>query len=195
MAEFQFECAAAESQAAQLVAQADSENRHAAEQLADICDGVGDRLGIAGAVREKNAVRLQRENIFGGSFRRNDGDVAAVIHEKAQNILLDAEIVGDDAIARAAARRGCSRGVRQPWLRRQRAARLTQRPRSIEPCVHSYFFARRDAAGEFLARHRGQRASFGDQFFGGSAVGCDDAAQRADIAQMAHQRARINDPR
>ncbi len=101
MAEFQLEGPAAESEAAELVAEANSEDRRAAEQLADIRDGIGDRLGIAGAIGEKHAVGLEREHVFGGSFRRNDGDVAAVIHEQAQNILLDAEIVGDHAVALA----------------------------------------------------------------------------------------------
>ena len=99
MAEFQFECLAAERQAAELMAEADAENRDAAEEFLDICDGVRDRFGIAGTIREKDAVRLERENIFGGSFRRDDGDVAAVVDEEAENILLDAVVVGDDAIA------------------------------------------------------------------------------------------------
>ena len=68
-------------------------------KLLDVRDGVGDRLGIAGTIREENAVGLERENVFSGSFRRDDGNVAAMIHQQAKNILLDAVIVGDDAIA------------------------------------------------------------------------------------------------
>ena len=58
------------------------------------------RLGIAGAVREKDAIGLQREHVFGGGERRDDGHVAAGMHEAAQDVLFDAEIVGDDVIAR-----------------------------------------------------------------------------------------------
>ena len=76
MAEFQLEGLAAQRQAAELVAQADAEDRHAAQQLANVFDRVGDRLGIARTVREKYAVRLQREHVFGGSLGRDHGDVA-----------------------------------------------------------------------------------------------------------------------
>ena len=37
--------------------------------LLDGADGVVDRLGIAGAVGEKNAVGLEGEHIFGGGLR------------------------------------------------------------------------------------------------------------------------------
>ena len=56
VAEFQLEGFAAESKAAELVSEADAEDRDAPEQLADICDGVGDRLGVSGAVRKEHAV-------------------------------------------------------------------------------------------------------------------------------------------
>src|SRR5271168_1861810 len=95
MAELQFECAAAESEPAKLVAQADAENRHAANELANVCDGVADRFGIAGAVREENAIRFQGKHILGGSLCGDDRHSATMVYKKAQNILLDAEIVGD----------------------------------------------------------------------------------------------------
>ena len=43
-------------EAEQLVAEADPEHRHAAEQLAHDVDLVLERLGVAGAVREQDAV-------------------------------------------------------------------------------------------------------------------------------------------
>ena len=98
-----------------------------------------------------------------------------MIDEQPQNILLDAEIVGDDAIA--------SRVVFEPPVRFTpaviRPGARSARPDRIEPRVQSYDFGAGDAAGKFLPRHRGQRARFGDQLFGGGAVGRDDAAQRA----------------
>ena len=51
--------------AAKLMAQADSENRHAAQEVANGVDGVIDRLGIAGADGEKDAVGLEGEDILG----------------------------------------------------------------------------------------------------------------------------------
>src|SRR5208282_6579123 len=64
--EFQLESLAAESEAAELVSEAGAEDRDASEQLADIRDGVRDRLRIAGAIRQENTVRLQRENVRRG---------------------------------------------------------------------------------------------------------------------------------
>ena len=99
MAEFKLERFAAKRQAAELMTQAYSEDRNPAEEFFDIRDGISDRLGVTRTIREKHALRLKREDIGGGCFRGHNGNVAAVINEKAQNILLDAEIVGDDAIA------------------------------------------------------------------------------------------------
>jgi len=55
--ELQLERLPAQRQPAQLVPQANSEDRHAPRQLADVLDGVGDGLRIARAIREKHAVR------------------------------------------------------------------------------------------------------------------------------------------
>jgi len=53
MPEFQLERLPAEGQAAKLVTQADTKDRHTPRELANVFNSVGDRLGIAGAVREK----------------------------------------------------------------------------------------------------------------------------------------------
>src|SRR5579875_3263795 len=100
MTEFQLEGAPAESQSAKLVAEADAENRNAARELANVCDGVGAGLRITGAVGEKYAVGFERQHVFGGRLRRNHGHVAIMIDQKPQNILLNPEVIGDDAIAR-----------------------------------------------------------------------------------------------
>jgi len=47
MAKFQFECLAAESQTAELVAEANAKDWDAAQQLANVRDGVANGLGIA----------------------------------------------------------------------------------------------------------------------------------------------------
>ena len=197
MAELQLEGAAAESQAAELMAEANAEDRHAAEQLANIRDGVGDRLGIAGAIREKNAVGLQREHVFRGSLRRDDGHVAIVIDEQAQNILLDAEIVGDHAIALRGSPFGDGAIARCADGRASAGSRARQRDgaaRSIEPRVHSYDFAEVTRLASSWPAIVGSARASAISFFGGSAVGRDDAAQRAHIAEVPHQRARIQIP-
>ncbi len=143
MAELQFEGAAAERQSAELMPEANSEDGRAAKKLANIRDGVGDRLGIARTIREKHAVGFQRQHIFGGSFRGNHGDIAAMIDQQAKNILLDAEIVRDHAIALprfgarsprtdALASRHC-RERKRPLMRPQRSAR---RDRSSRDSIH-----------------------------------------------------------
>ena len=152
--------------------------------FANILDRVSDRLGIAGTIREENAVGLQREHVCRRSLRRHDGNVAAVIHEQAQNILLDAEIVGHHAMALGfCLRRGFAHGL----LPR----RDGQIDGSFGPIVR---FLASDAAREFEPGHRGQRARLGNQLFCGRAVGGHHAAQRADTANMAHQRARVDIP-
>src|SRR5438477_11494715 len=72
--ELEFESLAAERDASQLVAEADAEDGLASHEAADIVHGVGAGFGIAGAVREKDAVWFQRKYIFSRSLRRNDRD-------------------------------------------------------------------------------------------------------------------------
>src|SRR5579863_9023374 len=99
MAKFQFECLAAEGQAAELVAEANAKDWDAPQQLTNVCDGVAYGLGIARAVREEDAMRFDREDVFGGSLRGDNGDITVVVNKEAQDILLDAEVVRDDTIA------------------------------------------------------------------------------------------------
>ena len=58
MAEFQFKGFAAESEAAELMAKADTENGDATKKFLNIFDGVADWLRIAGTVRKEHTVRL-----------------------------------------------------------------------------------------------------------------------------------------
>ncbi len=61
---------------------------------------VADRRGVARPVREEDAVGLERQDLLGGGGRRNDGDVAAALGEPAQDVVLDARVHRDDAVAR-----------------------------------------------------------------------------------------------
>ena len=147
---------------------------------------VGDRLRIAGAVREKHAVRLQRQHVFGRGLRRHHGHVAVRVHQQAQDVLLDAEIVGHHAKA--------LRVLFAPACRAVARSRHGEAASSIEPLLPVIRLLARDAAGQFQAGHGRKRARLGDQLFGRRAVGGDDAAQRAHAADVPHQRARVQVP-
>ena len=103
------------------------------EQRLDRRHGVAAGLGrIAGAVRQEDAVRLQRENLFGGRGRRHDGHRAAAVVEQAQDVALDAVIDRDDGKARlaplaVAASRASS------WSRPSRSAASRRQP-APGPC-------------------------------------------------------------
>ena len=77
----------------------------ARDELADRGDRVVARLRIAGAVGQEHAVGLQREHVGRGGLRRHHGHVAAALGQHAQDVVLDAEVVGDDVELRAASRR------------------------------------------------------------------------------------------
>ena len=89
---------AADREAEHLVAEANSECRRA-----DVDDVLDDRHGvfsgrrrIAGAVGEKHAVGLEREDVLGGGLRRHDRHLAAGAGEQAQDVALDAVVDRDD---------------------------------------------------------------------------------------------------
>ena len=100
MSELQLVGLTAEREAEQLVAEADAEDRLLADQLADVRDLRLERLGIARAVGEEDAVGIQREHVLGGRQRRDNRHAAARLHQPAQDVVLDAEIVGDDVVLR-----------------------------------------------------------------------------------------------
>ena len=100
MAEFHLQRLRANGQAENLVAEANAEQRNLAlDELARRGDRVIAGLRIARAVREEHAIRLQCQRVAGGGLRRHDDHFAAAIDQHAQDIALDAEIVGDDAAA------------------------------------------------------------------------------------------------
>ncbi len=184
VAEFQLERFAAQRQSAQLVPQANSENRHAADELLNALHSVADRLRIARPVREEDPVRLHPQNVFGGSLRRHNVDFAVVVDKQAQNVLLDAVVVGHHAMSPR-----FRFGVGFAHLLRP------GRERDFYGAfVPSVGLPAGDAAGEFLPSHAGQLLGFENQLFGGRSIRRDNAAQRADVSNVAHQRASVDVP-
>jgi hypothetical protein len=89
--------ARAAGQGQQLVAQADTEQRDVrVEQFADRLDGVVAGLRVAGAVAQEDAVGLIASTSSAGVCAGTTVISAAAIGEHAQDVALDAEVVGDD---------------------------------------------------------------------------------------------------
>jgi hypothetical protein len=84
VAEFELVGLAAEGQTRELVTEADSENRNAAQKFANGAHRIIHRLGIAGAVGEKDSVGLQLQHIFGSGLCRNHRHAAALAGEHSQ---------------------------------------------------------------------------------------------------------------
>ena len=166
------------------MAEADAEDGDAAEELLNIFDGVADGLGITGSVREEDAIGLEFHDVFGGRLRGHDPDIAVVIDEKAQDILLDAEVVGRDT---EFARVGNSTGLAHGFGPRRNG----ELDGAFLPAVG--FFAG-DVAGEFLPGHQRNLFCFMDQLLGGRAVRGYNAAKRADVANVADERAGVDIP-
>ena len=78
VSEFQLEGFAAQSDAGQLVAETDAEDGLASHKAADVVHRVGAGLGVAGAVREEDAVWFERENVFGWGLCRDHCDPTAL---------------------------------------------------------------------------------------------------------------------
>jgi hypothetical protein len=74
----------------------DTEDRFFPNQLPDIPDGILDGCGIAWSIRQENAVWLHAEDVFGRSFRRNNGDLCTTAREVSQDVGLDAKVVSDN---------------------------------------------------------------------------------------------------
>src|SRR5215469_3445928 len=55
-----------------------------------------ERSGISRAVREKNSIRLHRQNIFGLGRGRDNRGLKSTLPESAENIQLDAIVEGND---------------------------------------------------------------------------------------------------
>src|SRR5882724_12375172 len=98
--ELQFVGLAAQSNPGQLMTEADAEDRLASQQAADVVDRVSAGLGITGSVRKEHTVGFQSEDVFCRSLRGNDRHLAGLAAQLAQDVLLDAVVVGHYVEAR-----------------------------------------------------------------------------------------------
>ena len=93
MAERHLEGAAAQSQGEQLMAEADAEHRHPADERAQRPDRGSGHRGVSGAVAEEHSVGIGGQHLFGRSAGRHDGhggDLAQALQDGG----LDAQVVG-----------------------------------------------------------------------------------------------------
>ena len=167
---------AAEGEADELMAEADAEDGDFAHHAANVVLRVGHRLGIAGAVGEKHAVRLHRQHIFGAGGRGNHGDAARLAHQATQDVLLDAVVVGDDAVLGRAVFHADDFG------------RLVG-AHTLIPLIDA---RRGDFLGQVGAVHLGNGARLGDQLVRVELEVRNDAAHHAVGAQVAHECAGVD---
>src|SRR5207237_5571753 len=118
MTEAQLVGRAAEGAPQELMPEADAERGYAGfGQAFDLCDYFRHRRRIAGAVREKDAVGLEREHVRGGRRGGHDCETTAVRREPAQRVELHAEVVADDVEALRARGRHLVRLFRRGYPR------------------------------------------------------------------------------
>src|SRR5262249_19766571 len=136
--------AAAEGEAHDLVAEADAEDRHLAEEPGDRLAGTRDRVRIAGPVGEEDAIGPERQDLARGRRRGHDAHLAAGADQAPEDVPLDAEVVGDDPVGGPIAPRGDfpRRRVAPPEL-----------PRTLGPVVRP---GTRDLAHEIAADQSGR---------------------------------------
>src|SRR6266853_9873 len=184
MTELQLKGLPSQSQPANLMPQANPENRDVPNHFANVLDGVPHRLRVAWAVRKKDSIRLHFQNVFGGSLSGHNIDFAVVVDEQAQDVLLDSVVVSHHPMPPR-----FRLGIRFAHLFGPR--RNGNFDGAFIPPVR---LRAGDAAGEFLPNHAGQLFGFENQLFGRSAIGGDHAAQRTHVANMAYQGASIDVP-
>ena len=97
MAEFHFAGFPTGGDAKNLMAETDAEHRQLGlDEFTRGGNGVGARLGITGAVRQQHPAWFELEHVSRRSLRRHHGHSAPTVHQHAQDVAFDAEIVGDD---------------------------------------------------------------------------------------------------
>src|SRR2546425_1422754 len=96
MAVGQLDRLASHRQAEQLMAETDAKDRQLpVRQRPNCIDRVTDGCGVAGPVRQEDAVRLQGTSLRRSRRRRYDRDAAAVLHEQPQDVALHPEVERD----------------------------------------------------------------------------------------------------
>ena len=88
----------AAGQADHLVTQANTKDRHLADQLLHLLVGLHHGIGVAGAVGQKDAIRIHVEHLTRGRIPRHDGEVAAGTDQALQNTALHTAVVGDHVV-------------------------------------------------------------------------------------------------
>ena len=142
VAELHLQGLRAAGQPQQLVAEADAEGgMPSSQQFADRLDRVVAGLGIARAVGQEHAVRLQRQHFLGRRLRRHHGQPAAALGQHAQDVALDAEVVGDDV-----------------ELRRRSASLIAARPAAHSPSFQCVRLVAAHHLGQVHARQPGKAA-------------------------------------
>src|SRR5205807_425675 len=89
---------AADREAQELVPKTDAEQRLLADEAADRVDGVRERLRVAGAVGEEDAVGVVIEDLFRRRGAGDDGDLAADLAEAPKDVPLHPEVDGHDSV-------------------------------------------------------------------------------------------------
>src|ERR1019366_1223865 len=176
VAEFQLEGLASERYADELMSQANSENWLPSHQAANVVDRVGTGLGISRAVREKYAVGLQRQHVLRRRLRRDYRHLAAFSPQLAQDVLLDAEVIGDYVEAR--------------WLIFY-ADDFVGQVRALTGLPHVGVVGRDDLC-EILAIHFRDGARLHDELVRIVLERRDHAAHHAIGPQVAYQRPRVD---
>jgi hypothetical protein len=92
MPEFQFISASTQSQAQNLVAEADAEDGFLAEQLPHCVDRVRHRLWIARTVGEENPVGIKAQNLACTCPGWHHSQFATMVRQQPQNVVFDSEI-------------------------------------------------------------------------------------------------------
>ncbi|MBA7606143.1 hypothetical protein ES703_13282 [subsurface metagenome] len=94
VAELELVCLRPQGQSQDLVPQADAKDGDAPQQLPHGLDGGPHRSRIAGAIGEEHAIGFQSQHLVGGGVGRDYRYGTAVSLQDAQDVPLDAEVVG-----------------------------------------------------------------------------------------------------
>ena len=82
-----------------LMSETDAKQGANTEKILDGLNAYGNGRRVAWTVAEENAIRVEREDVGGGSRCRNYSYVAPMVGEATQNVALDAVVDGDHAFA------------------------------------------------------------------------------------------------
>ena len=184
MAELQFKGVPAKRVTEHLVPEANSEDRCLPDQPPHRVVRITERARIAGTVRKKNTVRFQGQRFLRRRARWHHRDSKTHLSQPAQDVFLQAVIVGDNLVAHG------RQGLRSHFV----CAPLRHRPERARAILRVPFVGRRSAhflhiihPDHALAPHR-----FVDRGLLGHRLGCEAGLHRAAFAQVARERARID---